>query len=120
MDAVLARLVRQRARNRCEYFQISQEYDVAPFEIDHIISKKHHGLTVASNLALSCFHCNSFKGSNIGGRDLLPRRFTLLFNPRRHKWNRHFHWQGPYLIAARQSAESPLMCSISMIRYASN
>src|SRR5689334_17940587 len=55
------------------------------------------GLTVSSNLALSCFHCNSFKGSNIGGRDLLTHKFSRLFNPRRHKWNRHFHWEGAYL-----------------------
>jgi hypothetical protein len=75
-----------------------QEYDDALFEIDHIISKKHHGLTVASTLALSCFHCNSFKGSDIGGRDLLTRKLTPFFNPRRHKWSRHFHWEGPYLI----------------------
>ena len=53
---------------------------------------------MASNLALSCFHCNSLKGSDIGGRDSLTRKFTPLFNPRRHKWNRHFHWEGPYLI----------------------
>jgi len=50
---------------------MSREFDDTPFEIDHIISKKHHGPTVASNLALSCFHCNSFKGSDIGGRDSL-------------------------------------------------
>ncbi len=98
MDAALVRIVWQRARNRCEYCQLSREFDDTPFEIDHIISKKHHGPTVASNLALSCFHCNSFKGSDIGGRDSLTRKFTPLFNPRRHKWNRHFHWGGPYLI----------------------
>jgi hypothetical protein len=95
MDAALSRLVRQRARNRCEYCQIPHD---TPFEIDHIISKKHDGPTVASNLALSCFHCNSFKGSDIGGRDLVTRKFTPLFNPRRHKWDRHFHWEGPYFI----------------------
>jgi hypothetical protein len=21
-----------------------------------------------------------------------------LFNPRRHRWERHFHWEGPYLV----------------------
>ena len=29
---------------------------------------------------------------------MLTRKFTPLFNPRRHKWDRHFHWEGPYLI----------------------
>jgi HNH endonuclease len=32
-----------------------QEFDDAPFEIDHIIARKHDGPTVASNLTLSCF-----------------------------------------------------------------
>jgi len=68
------------------------------FEIDHIISIKHDGPTVAGNLALSCFYCNSFKGSDIAGQDKKTRKLARLFNPRRHKWNRHFRWNGGYLI----------------------
>lgn len=74
-----------------------QKYDDAPFEIDHIIARKHRGPTIASNLALSCFHCNSFKGSNIAGLAPRNRKLAPLFNPRRHKWARHFRWQGCYL-----------------------
>ncbi|MGA7500565.1 MAG: HNH endonuclease signature motif containing protein [Isosphaeraceae bacterium] len=98
MDAALIRLVWKRAEDCCEYCQLSQEWDERPFEIDHIISKKHQGPTVAGNLALSCFRCNSFKGSDISGRDRNTRKLTPLFNPRRHKWARHFRWQGAYLI----------------------
>jgi len=98
MDAALARLVWQRAMHCCEYSQLSQEYDDRPFEIDHIISRKHRGPSVASNYALSCFRCNSFKGSDISGRDRLTRKLTPLFNPRRHKWSRHFRWEGAYLV----------------------
>jgi hypothetical protein len=75
-----------------------QEYDHAPFEIDHIIAKKHRGLTAAGNLALTCYFCNSFKGPNIAGLDPRTGRLTPLFNPRRHKWTRHFRWKGAYLI----------------------
>jgi hypothetical protein len=98
MEAALVGLVWDRAGYCCEYCRIPQEQDDAPFEIDHIIAKKHHGPTVASNLALSCFHCNSFKGSDIGGRDPRTRKLTPLFNPRRHKWERHFRWVGAYLV----------------------
>ena len=98
MEASLVRQVWQRAHGRCEYCQLSQEFDERPFEIDHIISRKHQGPTVAGNLALSCFRCNSFKGSDISGRDPKTRKLTGLFNPRRHKWARHFRWQGAYLI----------------------
>ena len=55
MDAALTRQVWQRAHHCCEYCRMSQEYDDAGFEIDHIIARKHGGLNVASNLALSCF-----------------------------------------------------------------
>ena len=98
MDAALERLVWRRARSRCEYCRMRQDHDDSAFEIDHIIARKHHGATVAGNLALSCFHCNSFKGANIGGRDPLTRKLTPLFHPRRHKWERHFRWEGPWLI----------------------
>ena len=42
--------------------------------------------------------CNSHKGPNIAGIDPKRKRLTKLFNPRRHKWTRHFRWDGPYLV----------------------
>jgi len=98
MEAALTRLIWQRANGRCEYCHLSQQFDDRPFEIDHIISEKHQGPTIAGNLALSCFRCNSFKGADISGRDAATRKLTPLFNPRRHKWAKHFRWQGAYLI----------------------
>jgi hypothetical protein len=98
MEAALTQLVWQRAKRHCEYCQLPQEADDRPFEIDHIRSRKHHGPTIASNLALSCFRCNSFKGSDISGIDKSTRKLMPLFNPRRHKWATHFRWEGPYLI----------------------
>ncbi len=77
---------------------MSQAYDEATFEIDHIISRKHDGPTSAVNLCLSCLTCNSFKGSDIAGRDKRTRKLTPLFNPRRHAWSRHFRWEGAVLI----------------------
>ena len=98
MEAKLIRLVWRRADGRCEYCQLSQEFDDRPFEVDHIISRKHQGPTIAENLALSCFRCNSFKGSDISGIDRNTGRLAGLFNPRRQKWQRHFQWQGAYLL----------------------
>jgi 5-methylcytosine-specific restriction endonuclease McrA len=98
MDAALIREVWRRADGRCEYCQLSQEFDDRPFEIDHIRSQKHRGPTVASNLALSCFRCNSFKGSDISSIDVVTRKLTPPFNPRRHKWTTHFRWKGAHLI----------------------
>jgi hypothetical protein len=58
MDAALERLVRDRAGGRCEYCHLPQIGSRAPFEIDHIIPRKHHGRTIAGNLALACVYWN--------------------------------------------------------------
>jgi hypothetical protein len=80
-----------------EYCRMPQAFDPTPFEIDHIISEKHKGLTVAGNLCLSCFYRNSFKGSDISGLDAITGKLTPLFNPRRQQWSRHFRWEGATL-----------------------
>lgn len=98
MAAALVQQIWRRAGNCCEYCRMPQEFDDTPFEIDHIIARKHDGPTVLSNLALSCFFCNSFKDSDIAGRDWKTRKLIPLFNPRRHKWERHFRWDGAVLI----------------------
>ena len=98
MDAALVRYIWQRAGDCCEYCRIAQPWDDAPFEIDHIIARKHGGLTIVSNLALSCLHDNSHKGPNVAGFDPKTRQLVPLFNPRRQKWNRHFRWRGAYLV----------------------
>jgi hypothetical protein len=97
MDEALVQLVWQRANRCCEYCQMPQDYDDIPFEIDHIIARKHGGPTVSRNLALSCFYCNSFKGSDIAGVEPGTHKLIPLFNPRRHKWSRHFRWNGSRL-----------------------
>jgi hypothetical protein len=98
MDRALKNLVWQRAGNCCEYCRMPQEYDDGTFEIDHIIAVTHGGPTRASNLCLACFSCNSFKGPNLSGRDRKTRKIVPLFNPRRHRWQRHFRWDGPRLV----------------------
>jgi hypothetical protein len=52
----LARQVRERALGRCEYCRLPQRATHVPFETDHIISRKHGGRTVASNLAHACWY----------------------------------------------------------------
>ncbi len=98
MDEELRRLVWRRAQGRCEYCQRRQEFSRVPFEIDHVIARKHGGATAAGNLALTCFFCNNYKGPNIAGIDPRDGAIVRLFHPRRHKWGRHFRWDGPRLV----------------------
>ena len=98
MDEELTQLVWRRAEHRCEYCQLHRDFSYLPFEIDHVIARKHGGLTAAGNLALTCFYCNRHKGSNISGIDGRDGTIVRLFHPRRHKWSRHFRWDGPTLV----------------------
>ena len=97
MGRALATLVWERAKSRCEYCQMAQADDSIAFEFDHIIAVSHGGPTTASNLALACFLDNSHKGPNLSGIDFKTGRIVRLFHPRRHKWDRHFKWNGPML-----------------------
>src|SRR5712692_9401298 len=94
MERSLEELVWGRAHSCCEYCRMPQEFDRAPFEIDHIIARSHGGPTQANNLALACFLCNSFKATNLAGIDEKTNKIVSIFNPRRHKWDRHFRWEG--------------------------
>ena len=98
MKLALVKLIWERANHRCEYCQIAvrDNPDLA-FEIDHIIARKHRGQTRVGNLCLACYACNNHKGPNISGLDPLTGKITPLFNPRRHKWGKHFRWVGPTL-----------------------
>jgi hypothetical protein len=98
MDDELSQLVWDRASNICEYCLLPQEYSHLAFEVDHIIATCHGGLTRASNLALTCFYCNRYKGPNLAGIDPVSKKLSPLFHPRRHKWKRHFRFNGPILV----------------------
>jgi hypothetical protein len=98
MDAALERLVRQRAGGRCEYCRLPQTGSGVPFEIDHIVARKHKRRSAASNLAVSCIYCNGYKGPCIAGLEPLTDKLTPLFKPRRHKWSHHFYYRGGELI----------------------
>jgi hypothetical protein len=90
MDAALKRAVKNRAGQRCEYCGMPSSVSLTPFQIDHIIAKKHGGPTAVENLAFCCFHCNIYKGPNVAGIDSQTGAMVSLFNPRRDRWRDHF------------------------------
>jgi hypothetical protein len=98
VPAQLRELVRSRAGGRCEYCGLPEAYARTRFEPDHVIPEQHGGPTVLGNLAWACFVCNRHRLSNLAGIDPKTGKRPWLFNPRRHKWRRHFRWNGPILI----------------------
>jgi len=90
----LRRLVVVRAGGFCEYCLIYEDDTFFGCEVDHIVSEKHGGLTVAENLAYACFVCNRNKGSDIGSI-LVPESVLIgYFNPRLDSLSDHFFLDG--------------------------
>jgi hypothetical protein len=93
----LRRLVELRARRRCEYCLVHEDDTWLGFQVDHIISEKHGGRTVAGNLAYCCVFCNLYKGSDIA--TMSPgNRITRLFHPRQDRREDHFRFHGVRII----------------------
>ena len=94
ISLALRQEVRERANGCCEYCLLPEDQAFFPHEPDHIIAAKHGGETDAENLALACFDCNRFKGSDIASIDPASGELTRLFNPRTQEWSEHFSIAG--------------------------
>jgi hypothetical protein len=90
----LRRQVAERAEFLCEYCVLHEEDGFYPFQVDHIISRKHDGPTILSNLAFACPVCNRLKGSDLGTISRRTGVLTRFFNPRTDAWNKHFRING--------------------------
>ena len=98
ISAALRREVRERARERCEYCLLAEAEAFFPHEADHLIALKHGGETTSANLALACFDCNRFKGSDIASVDPITGELVALFNPRTQEWSDHFQLRGGVIV----------------------
>ena len=95
IPAALRREVIERAAGCCEYCRIAEADRPINFAIDHVIAEKHGGQTASENLCLSCYWCNSYKGSDISSVDWSSAgQIAPLYNPRQQKWDDHFRLEG--------------------------
>src|ERR1043165_3973983 len=91
MEESVRQIVRDRARQRCEYCRIPQSaLPWARFQIEHIRARQHGGSDDLENLALACRRCNAFKGPNLSSVDPSTNEVISLFNPRVDNWSEHF------------------------------
>ncbi len=93
----LRKLVIRRAKNICEYCNLSQKGQEATFHIDHIKPIASGGETIAENLALACVSCSLRKGAKEKAIDSETNQEVSLFHPRFDDWNKHFEWNGVLL-----------------------
>jgi hypothetical protein len=90
VGAALRQLVAQRANYRCEYCLLHQDDSYSSHHVDHIISRKHGGLSDSDNLAYACLRCNAWKGSDVGSLDIKTGQVVRLYHPRHERWDDHF------------------------------
>jgi hypothetical protein len=99
VSPALRREVIERAGGCCEYCLSDTQERPIDFAIDHVIAVKHGGPTQLDNLCLSCYWCNSYKGSDLSsvdweqGTEIVP-----LYNPRTQVWVEHFDLDGVRLV----------------------
>lgn len=98
IPARLRRATIQRADGLCEYCHKPQ-VTFFQHEIDHVIARKHGSQTNLDNLALTCFECNRYKGSDIASIDPETATITPLFNLRQQSWREHFQLDGARIVA---------------------
>ena len=90
VGAELRRLVATRANRLCEYCLLHEDDTYLGCEVDHILSRKHGGLTREDNLAYACAPCNRSKGSDIASLASDSGELARLYNPRGNRWTEHF------------------------------
>ncbi len=84
-------VVRDRARNCCEYCHLPQNrFPLVAFHIEHVIARQHGGSDDPANLCLACHWCNLFKGPNLSS--LHEGELVRLFDPRSDDWAEHFQF----------------------------
>jgi hypothetical protein len=98
IPASLRQEVTERAGGRCEYCLFPQNAALLAFEMEHIRSEKHGGLTERDNLAIACPYCNRAKSSDLGSIDPETGLLTPFFNPRTQEWTTHFRVEGATIV----------------------
>ncbi len=89
-------LVFERADHRCEYCLTPVACSVQPFAVEHIMPRIKGGSDDPSNLACSCGGCNGHKYNKTTASDPALLKPALLYNPRKHRWKKHFTWSDDF------------------------
>ena len=90
VSAAMRRLVRDRARRRCEYCMTPEAFAPEAFSIEHILPRSKLGRSSAENLALSCQGCNNHKFTRTRALDPVTNLMVPLYHPRQQAWHEHF------------------------------
>ena len=109
----LRREIRARAGGRCEYCLVLESLLLAGCEVDHIVSRKHGGITELSNLAFSCARCNRAKETDLGSIHPGSAALIRLFNPRQDRWDEHFVMEGARIVGVTATGK----VTVALLRF---
>lgn len=99
-------LVFARALHLCEYCLLHESDSYLPHQIEHIISRKHHGGHSLFNLACVCFLCNRFKGPDLSTVLLPDLEVIRFYRPRSDRWLEHFQLNGNLILPQSKIGEA--------------
>ena len=105
ISSALRALVSKRAQFRCEYCLLHEDDSYSPHQIDHILSRKHGGTSIESNLAYCCLRCNLWKGTDLGSLSARTGQIARFFNPRKDQWADHFRLDGSIIVPLTDEGE---------------
>lgn len=92
VSAKTERIVRDRARGRCEYCMMHQSLQGASFHCEHIVPESRAGGSEPDNLAMACPSCNFRKSDRVEAVDPSTGQAVRLYHPRLDRWSDHFDW----------------------------
>ena len=118
ISRALARRVRKRAGDVCEYCHLPQSGQEARFHLDHILPKSAGGRTIASNLALACVTCSLKKANRARVPDPETGDSVPIFHPRRDRWADHFEWARGWRLVGRTPTGRATVSALGMNRPA--
>ncbi|MCB0123651.1 MAG: HNH endonuclease [Caldilineaceae bacterium] len=78
------RIVKARAKGRCEYCQCQDDFATESCSIEHITPVAADGETALDNMAFACQGCNSHKYTKTSAPDPVDDQFVPLFHPRQN------------------------------------
>ena len=114
----LAREVRERAGDVCEYCLLPQESQEATFHVDHVVPRSRGGATMLDNLALACVTCSLRKAARHRARDPQSRKLVPLYNPRSDDWTDHFAFTKGWRLSGRSPTGRATIEALGMNRAA--
>ncbi|MEM6319471.1 MAG: HNH endonuclease signature motif containing protein [Bacteroidota bacterium] len=103
----LRKQVYERAYHCCEYCLAYEGHSFIKFQIEHIISIKHRGLTDITNLALACFFCNNRKGTDLGTLTEYEELIRF-YHPRKDSWSDHFEIDKHFILPKTDIAQGTI------------